>query len=181
MVKRGVRFAELSYEIEVKDSRTNLFNIWHKIFTKKGNVTTDYSIPMFGFYDPDQRVCGQVIFKEDKPAQIDRKEEPIRVEMLYRYPWKSNINIKMLIGVFDAKDMIYPNEVEETHYELAASPLETVTLDPVTAWNYIEMIEKYDVSYVVCREPEIYLKFAEDPHFRFVFNSGNVAIFQVVK
>ncbi len=181
IVQRGVRFAELSYDIEVKDSRTNLFDIWLRIFTREGNVTKDLSIPMFGFYDPDQRVCGQVIFKEDTPAQIDCKEEPIRVEMLYRYPWKRNINIKMLIGVFDAKDMIYPNEVEETYYELAASPLETVTLDPLFTWNYIEMLEEYDVSYVVCREPKIYLKFAEDHNFRFVFNSGNVAIFQAVK
>ena len=30
-------------------------------------------------------------------------------------------------------------------------------------------------------EPEVYPKFSEDPKFRLVFNSGNVAVFQVVK
>jgi hypothetical protein len=181
-VQRGVRFAEVSYDIEVKNFRTNLFNIWLPIYTREGNVTKDYSTPMFGFYDQFKRVCGQVIFKEDTPVEINRiEEEPIRVEMLYRYPWNRSINIKMLIGVFDAQDLSYPNEVEQKYREIADSPLENVTLDPLITWNYVEMIDEYDVSYVVCRDQKVYLKFSEDPHFRLMFNSGNVAVFQVVK
>jgi hypothetical protein len=181
-VWRGVRFAELSYAVEVKDSKTNLYNIWIPIYTGEGDVITDLSIPMFGFYDPNQKVCGQVIFKEDTPLQIDRIEEaPIRVRMLFRYPHKRNINIKMLIAIFDAEDLSYPNEVEEMYYDLAASPLETVTLGPLSTFDYIEMIEEYDVSYVVSREERAELKFLNDPNFRRVFNSGNVTIFQVTK
>ncbi len=181
-VQRGVRFAEVSYNIEVKNTRTNLFNIWFPIYTGKGEVKTDLLTPMFGFYDPYKRACGQVIFKEDTPVEINRiEDEPIRVEMLYRYPWERKINIKMLIGVFDAQDMSYPYEVEQKYRELADSPLENVTLDPIFTWKYTEMIEEYDVSYVVCRDQTIYLKFSEDPNFRLMFNSGNVAIFQVIK
>ena len=44
-----------------------------------------------------------------------------------------------------------------------------------------DMINEYDVSYVLCRDPRVYLKFSEDPKFRLVFNSGNVAVFQAVK
>jgi hypothetical protein len=179
-VQRGVRFAELSYDIEVKNFRTNLFNIWLPIYTREGNVTKDPSTPMFGFHDPYQKVCGQVIFKEDTPVEINQVESPNRVEMLYRYPWKRNINIKILVGVFDAEDLS-PDEVEKTYYRFANSSLETVTLDPLITWDYVEMIEKYDISYVVCRDHRIYLKFSEDPKFRLVFNGGNVAVFQVVK
>ncbi len=57
---------------------------------------------MFEFYDPFEDVCGQVIFKEDTPSEINQEESPNRVEMLYRYPWESNINIKILVGAFDA-------------------------------------------------------------------------------
>jgi len=179
--QRGVRFAELSYDIEVKNFRTNLFNIWLPIYTREGNMTIDHSTPMFGFYDPYQKVCGQVIFKEDTPVEINQIESPNRVEMLYRYPWESNINIKILVGVFDAEDLNYPDEVEETYYRLVNSSLEIVTLDPLITWDYVEMMEKYDVSYVVCRDQNVYSKFSEDPKFRLVFNGGNIAVFQVVK
>lgn len=180
-VQRGVRFAELSYDIELKNFRTNLFNIWLPIYTREGNVTIDLSTPMFGFHDPFKRVCGQVIFKEDTPVEIDQKESPNRVEMLYRCPWKRNINIKILVGVFDAQDLSYPEEVEKTYDKLVNSSLEMVTLDPLITWDYVEMMDKYDVSYVVCRDQNVYSKFSEDPKFRLVFNGGNVAVFQVVK
>ena len=180
-VQRGVRFAELSYDIELKNFRTNLFNIWLPIYTREGNVTIDLSTPMFGFHDPFKRVCGQVIFKEDTPVEIDQKESPNRVEMLYRCPWKRNINIKIFVGVFDAQDLSYPEEVEKTYDKLVNSSLEMVTLDPLITWDYVEMMDKYDVSYVVCRDQNVYSKFSEDPRFRLVFNGGNVAVFQVVK
>jgi len=180
-VQRGVRFAELSYEIKTKDAQTNIFNIWVKIFTREGDLTKDESIPMVKLYDSIQRVCGQVIFKEDLPAEIKLITNESRVDLLYRYPGKRNINIKILVGVFDAEDLSYPEEVEKTYDKLASSPLETVTLDPLITWDYVEMMEEYDVSYVVCRDQNVYSKFSEDPKFRQVFNGGNVAVFQVAK
>ena len=183
-VQRGVRFAELSYEIETKNIRTNVFNIRFKLITREDTEppTIDYWIPMVGVYDPNQRVCGQAIFREDLPVEIDYVEKPpIRFDLLYRFSWKPNIKIKILVGVFDAEDLNYPDEVEETYYSLVNSSLERVTLDPLITWDYVEMIEKYDVSYVVCRDQRIYPKFSEDPKFRLVFNGGNIAVFQVAK
>jgi hypothetical protein len=43
------------------------------------------------------------------------------------------------------------------------------------------MMKEYDVSYVVCRDEEVYLKFSEDPKFRIVFKGGSVTVFQVTK
>ena len=87
----------------------------------------------------------------------------------------------MLIGVFDAQDRSWPDEIEEKYLEFLAAPQETETTDPLFIWDYIEMIEKYGVSYVVCRNQDVYLKFSENPNFRLIFNSGNVKVFQVVK
>ena len=87
--------------------------------------------------------------------------------------------MNMLVGVFDAKDLSYP-EILETYHALADSTLEIVSSDPLIAWDYIEMMKDYGVSYVVCRDQMIYPKFSEDPKFRLVFNSGGVAVFQVV-
>lgn len=137
---------------------------------------------MFGFYDPNQKVCGQVIFKDDIPAQIDHiEDEPIQVGVLFRYPWKQKINITMLIGGFDAKDLSYPDEVEEIYHELSTFPLESVTLDPLVTFDYIEMLKEYDVSYVVSRDKKSQLKFFNNPKFRLLYNCGNVKIFQVTK
>jgi len=181
-VQRGVRFAELSYEIETKNIRTNVFNIRFKLITREGAEppTIDQSIPMIGFYDPNQKVCGQAIFREDLPVEIDPRKNPIRLDLLYRFEWNPKIKIKILVGVFDAEDL-NPEEVEQTYYRLVNSSLEIVTLDPLITWDYVEMMEKYDVSYVVCRDQNVYSKFSEDPKFRLLFNSGNVAVFQVVK
>jgi len=181
-VQRGVRFAELSYDIEVKSFRTNLFNIRFKLITREDAEppTIDQSIPMIGFYDPNQKVCGQAIFREDLPVELDPRENPIRVDLLYRYDWNPKMKIKILVGVFDAEDLSY-EEVEKTYYKFVNSSLEMVTLDPLITWDYVEMMNKYDVSYVVCRDQNVYSKFSEDPKFRLVFNGGNVAVFQVVK
>jgi len=182
-VQRGVRFAEVSYEIEVKNIRINLFNIRLKLFTREDAEppTIDQHMPMIGFYDPKHRVCGQAIFRENLPVELDPRKDPSRVDLLYRQPFEQKINIKILIGVFDAKDLSYPDQVIDKYYDLANSPLKTVTQDPIITWDYVEMMREYDVSYVLCRDFRIYSKFSQDPKFRLVFNGGNVAIFQVVK
>jgi hypothetical protein len=180
-IRKGVRFAELSYDIEVKSVRTTLFNIWLPIYIRESNIKIDPWMPMVGVYDPKQSMCGEVIFKGDTPAEIhDVKEEPIRIEMLYRYPMKQSINIKLLIGVFDVEGLHF-EQIMDKYDELAESPLKTLTRDPIITWNYVDMIKEYDVSYVVSRDPRVYLKFSEDPKFRMVYNGGNVAVFQVAK
>ena len=182
-VKRGVRFAELSYDVEVKSFRTNLFNIRFKLITREDTEppTIDRSVPMIGFYDPNLKACGQAIFREDLPVELDQRVNPNRFDLLYRYEWSTEMKIKILVGVFDAADLNYPQEVEETYYKLINSSLETVSLDPLITWDYREMIETYDISYVVCRDQTVYSKFSGNPNFRLVFNGGNVAVFQVAK
>ncbi len=179
-VHRGVRFAELYYEIKTKNIQTNVYEILFPIFTREGNVTRDPWIPMFGLHDPYQRVCGQVIFKENYPADITPRLNPSRVEMLYRFQWNRYMKIKFLVGVFDAGDL-NPDEVNSIYYELSESPLEKVSIDPLITWNYNEMIEEYNLSFVVCRDYRVYPKFSGDPKFRVVFKGGNIAVFQVVK
>jgi hypothetical protein len=182
-VQRGIRFAELSYEVEPKNIRTSVFNVRFKLILREDTKPPkiDLYTPMFGFYDSKQKACAQAIFIEDLPVEIDYRNNPNRVDLLYRYEWPPKIDIKMLIGVFDAEDLSYPEEVEEKYDEFVNSSQEMVSLDPLFAWSYVEMIEEYDVSYVVCRDPRVYSKFSEAPTFRLVFNGGNVALFQVVK
>jgi hypothetical protein len=181
-VWQGSRFAEMSYNVTVKSVRTTLYNIWLPIYTIKGYVTIDPWTPLVGIYESAHKVCGQIIFQEDLPAEIHYVEAgPTRIEMLYRHPLKQNINIKMLVGVYDSENRTYHVQLNERYAELATNPLEKVTQDPLITWNYVDMMKEYDVSYVVCRDYRIYSKFSEDPQFRLMFNAGNVTVFQAVK
>lgn len=180
-IHRGVRFVELSYEMKTKNIRTNLYQVFFKIYTQQGNVTRDLDIPMFGFYDPFQKVIGEMIFRENYPAEIEPRLNPRRVEVLYRSSWDPYIRIKILVAVFDAEDLNYPDEVIETYYSLSSEELESVTSDPLIMWNYHEMIERYKISFIVCRDYSVFPKFYKDPQFRFVFKGGNIAVFQVTK
>jgi hypothetical protein len=181
VVKQGERFAELSYDIGVKNIQTNLYNIWLTMYVGDGSLTFDESNSWCGFYYWNQ-LFGEAIFQGDLPSQFEYIEkEPKRVEAMFICTKQRTINIKALIGVFDAHDLSWPKEVKEKYLEFLASPEAKATDAPLSAWEYTEMIEKYDVSFVVCREQESCLKFYENPNFRLIFNSGNVTVFQVSK
>jgi hypothetical protein len=187
-VQQGVRFAEVSYNITVKSVRTTIYNIWLPIYTHEGYVTRDPWTPLVGIYNHYRGVCGQIILQEDKPVEFYYvKEEPTRIEGFYRFyrqigsPLKQNINIKILVGVYDSEGRSYHEELNERYAELAINPLEKVTLDPLITWNYVDMMKEYDVSYVVCRDYRMFSKFSEDPQFNLMFSAGNVTVFHAVK
>jgi hypothetical protein len=182
-VHQGVRFAELSYEIETKKVQINAFDAKFTLHTTADrNITANQSTPMMiGAYNSFYEVAGQVIFTEPYPL-IELLEQNLTKSAKIIYNSQNNrIHAKMLVGVFDVEDLSYPYDVMNVYSELASSPLERVTAEPLITWDYIEMMKEYDVSYVVCRDQNVYLKFSEDPKFRLVFNGGNVAVFQVVK
>ncbi len=182
-VRQGVRFAELSYEIETKDAQISDFDAKFTLHTTADrNITIqDESTPMrIEAYNSFYEAAGQVIFTEANPL-IELKQNTTNCAEIMYSSQNSSVHAKMLVGVVDVEDLSYPYEVEMVYSELASSPLETVSSEPLTAWNYFEMMEEYDVSYVVCRDQDVYLKFSEDPKFRIVFKGGNVTVFQVTK
>jgi hypothetical protein len=182
-VYQGVRFTELSYKIETKNAQINAFDAKFTLHTTADrNITIDdASTPMIiEAYNSFYEAAGQVIFTETDPL-IELKKNTTNCAEITFNSQNSSVNAKMLVGVVDVEDLSYPYEVNMVYSELASSPLETVTSEPLITWTYIEMIKKYDVSYVICRDKNVYLKFSEDPNFRIVFKGGNVAVFQVTK
>lgn len=180
-VYQGVRFAELSYEIETKNAQINAFDAKFTLYTTADrNITIhDEPTPMIiEAYNSFYEAAGQVIFTETNPLIELKKNTTNCAEITYNSQ-NSSIQAKMLVGVVDVEDLSYPYEVNIVYSELASSPLETVTSEPLITWNYIEMMKEYDVSYVICRDQTVYLKFSEDPKFQIVFKGGKVAVFQV--
>jgi len=180
-IHRGVRFAELLYEIETQDEETSIGWVRYILNVRVGELMWNQSIPMMGLFNPYEEVCGQIIFKEHYPEVTPLTSERMSgVEFFYTIEEEGSfIRIKFFVGVFDAGDMEY-EEILEIYDELSRDPQQIVANLPIIAWDYLEVIKSYNISFIVCRDQEIYPKFSNDPNFQVVYNSPEVAIFKVV-
>jgi len=179
-VHRGVRFAELSYEIKTKDEETNIGWVRYILHIRESRMALNQS--MMGLYDTCERVSGQIIFKEHYPkVKIYTIERMSGAEFLYTTEENSSIRIKFLVGVFDAENMKY-EEILETYAEHLLNPRQIVEENlPVISWDYLEIIKKHNILFIVCRDQEIYPKFSNDPNFQVVYNSVQIAIFKAIE
>jgi len=176
-VHRGVRFAELSYEIETEDEGTSIGWVEFIVHIKGDEVPLNES--MMCLYDPYEGVCGQIIFKENYPEVTPLTSERMS-RFLYTTEEDASIRVKFLVGVFDAENMKY-EEILETYDNLSRNPQQIVANLPIITWDYLEMIKSYNISFIVCRDQKIYPKFSNDPNFQVAYNSVEVAIFKVVE
>ncbi len=172
-VNRGVRFAELSYEIETLEAEVSIG--WVSLILQKREGWLELNEWMMGLYDWYEKVCAQIIFKEQYPeVRMDG------AEFLYTTEENSFIRINFLVGVFDADGMKY-EKILETYSEYLRNPQQIAEEEfQFSTWDYLETIKNYDVSFVVCRDQGIYPKFSNDPNFQVVYKSPKVAIFKVV-
>jgi hypothetical protein len=177
-VHRGVRFVELSYATKTKDEETSIGWVRFILHIREGRMALNQS--MMGLYDAYERVCGQIIFKDHYPeVKVYTIERMSGVEFLYTAEEDSSIRINFLVGVFDVENMKY-EEILETYDKLSRNPQQIVANLPIIVWDYREVIKSYNISFIVCRDQEIYPKFSNDPNFQVVYNSVEVAIFKVV-
>ncbi|PVX26863.1 MAG: hypothetical protein CW691_00135 [Candidatus Bathyarchaeum sp.] len=179
-VQQGIRFAELSYDVETKNgAQANGFDVKFTLHTSADqNITIgNASTPMIGAYNSYHKVAGRVRFVETYP-QIQQKQNATNCAEIAYSTQSNDINIKMWVDVFDAENVTNPTDSVDMYDELGGSSVEKGS-EQLTTWTYTEMIEDYNVSYVVCRNQYVCMKFAKDPDFRLVYNCGNVAIFQV--
>ena len=93
----------------------------------------------------------------------------------------SNITINLGVTVFEIENLYYDQffgYLENNQYNLTKTENSE---EPVTVWEYTDMLEDFDVSYIVCRDTDVFMKFAQDSRYRLVMNCGHVAVFEVTK
>jgi hypothetical protein len=176
---QGVRFVELSFKVETKNNVVSVERTEVRFNTTNGYMTSADSF--VAVYDHRQKVGGEVIFQGTKPTSVSTLEYINQIRLLYNNTENQTINIDLLCGVFNAEDLSYPDEVTQAYYGYAESPKEVVTDEPLYTWNYVDVLEKYDISYVVYRYQDSNAKFYCDPRFRLVYDAADVSVFQVVK
>jgi hypothetical protein len=179
IIRRGVRFAELSYTVESKDNGSAIN--WMRLIAhmKQGRSIVDNR--SMSTLDYNAWVKTQIIFEEATPeTTIFTSENPSSAEFLYSLNSTRNVKIGFLIGLYDLKNVPY-DQIWNTLGDLPKDPLQAESEGALTATSYLDIIKNYSVSFIVCRDEEMYPKFSKDPKFRTVYYSVEVAIFQVVE
>ncbi len=178
-VERGANSAELSYQISPRQPETSINWVRFMLHTIEGNIVYDQN--MLGFYDPLARVCGEVIFRSNNPeVKMFPGSGGNTAELLYTNENDSSIEVKFLFGFFDAEKMSY-SQILDAYDRFMQNPQQIVSNLPLITYDYLEIIKDYDVSYVVCRDPEMYPKFSNDPHFQVAYSNEDVTIFRVIE
>ncbi len=182
-IQKGAKFAELTYEVQ-----SNEIDVFDFCLTL--NTTSDPDHPIFmdttdtqtkiGAFNWHEQVGGQVIL--DPTVQIPENEMDNKTCTLIYSTQNFSITTKIVVNVFDLNGTnydVFADYLDDHENELLRVDEEYET--PVTVWEYMDMLEEFDVSYIVCRDSDVYMKFAQDASYRLVLKGGNVAVFEVTK
>jgi len=137
--------------------------------------------------DVGVKTFGQLIFNLNQPAVSIRNSSPLLLDLEYQLQNKSYGEIQILASAYSADNNpdIYKDTASiQTYFDpvIAANLKSTQTTTNTyikEAFDYHNMLQNYNVSYVACRVPEMYPKFLLDPAFSLVFINSEVAIFRV--
>jgi hypothetical protein len=176
----GVTFDDLKIDVQSKGNRT-LYN-------------DDRTVGMF---DEPVKVLGQLIFNKNQPLITIADTTVVtnagnvtqrRVHLEYSLEGKQSAEIQISASAYSVSDdlKIYNNETRKNDFlsnqmthNLNPNQTADYSADWMQVFNYRLEIQSYNVSYIACRNLEMYPKFSSDPSFSLVFINTEVAIFKV--
>jgi hypothetical protein len=158
----------------------------------KGNLTYNDNRTV-GMFDEPVKVLGQLIFNKNQPS-THVNETTIqnvtqrRVNLQYIFEDQQNVEIQISASAYSVSDdlKIYSNETSKNSFlrnqmtlNLKSNRTADYSADWMQVFNYRLEMQSYNVSYIACRNLEMYPKFLMDPSFSLVFINSEVAIFKV--
>jgi len=156
-------------------------------------ISDDHSY--IGLIDTGMKTIGQLVFsspqsRPDKISFPDNAYTPI--DMTYILNAKTDAEFSFSVGAYQYSDaqLASIQQGTLTFDELVRQNTQTYLAElshippPINekdfiVFNYQKAMTTWNVSYIVCRVPEMYPKFLRDPMFNLVFINSEVAIFQV--
>ncbi len=157
----------------------------------KVNQTIPYgNDKTIGLFDEPMKVFAQLIFNLNQPATpiILENGTQHRIQLDYNLNGKPNSEIQISASAYSVSDdlNIYNNATAKNTFlgnQITENLNSTQTPDNTKDWeqifNYQVEMQNYEVSYIACRNPEMFPKFLKDPLFNLVFINNEVAIFKV--
>jgi hypothetical protein len=188
-IYQGIRFINMTETIENIDPAVTLSTVRFILHIKGIRVEGDNKTVEV-LVDPNMNVAGQLIFTEGQPqTTLFTEENPSCLEMLYNLDGKFKAELKFSVGVYPFKpdtnlNAGSPKKLWIEHgQELLAN--DTITYMkkaaglPLDVFDYQKAMNDKGISYIVCRDSDVFPKFANDPAFSLVFINDEVAIFMV--
>jgi hypothetical protein len=182
-IYQGVRYANMSLTLQAApgvqlDWARFILHTKYAQFLQEANSV--------GLIDAETNIGSQIIFTENQPqtAKVYTSENPSSLELFYNLNGTSAPRIEMFVGVFQIP-IVYPDEKTQTDYVLSLmanntqSYMDKVADYPLNTFNYQTFLSSWNVSYVICRDPQLVPRFVNDPHYSLVFHNSEVSIFQV--
>jgi hypothetical protein len=159
----------------------------------KGNLTFYNDNRTVGMFDEPVKVLGQLIFTKNQPSTYVNETTvqnvtQRRVNLQYIFEDQQNVEIQISASAYSVSDdlKIYSNKTSKNSFlsnqmtlNLKSNRTADYSADWTQVFNYQLEIQNYNVSYIACRNVEMYPKFLMDPLFSLVFNNSEVAIFNV--
>jgi hypothetical protein len=154
----------------------------------KGNKITYPDSRTICMIDEGVKAFGQLIFNFNQPAYNVRQDvTPRLIDLEYSLEGKSQAQFQISASAYSVTDdlQFYKDAATiNNHFSpIIAANLNT-NQSPTNAsfeqtFDYRAEMQNHSVSYIACRNPEMYPKFLRDPSFNLVFINSEVAIFKV--
>lgn len=193
-INRGSRFVNLTTTIESANPSVllELLDIDLQSYGIQIPYNNDHTI---AFLAEDVKVLGQLIFTENKPTNTTVGSH--HTELQYYLEGKQQQEIQITATAYAVTDnlSVYNDPVKRNDFlnsQVSQNMNQNQPLDNTKDWtqvfNYQKELQRYNVSYVVCRYPDMFPKYLEDPTFSVVYmNSAEssklinnqIAIFKV--
>jgi hypothetical protein len=190
IVYKGQRFVDIITTIESTTPGVSLDRLIIDAQSKVNQTIPYASNRTLGLFDEPMKVFAQLIFKENQPAipVILENGTQHRVHLDYNLTGKPNAKIQISASAYSVSDdlNIYSNPSTKNTFlgnqmtnNLNPNQNSDYTKDWEQVFDYKTEMQAYNVSYIACRNPEMFPKFLKDPSFSLVFINSEVAIFKV--
>jgi hypothetical protein len=143
------------------------------------------------FLDEGVKAFSQLIFSKEQPNFVlVNHDNPCIFTLDYNLQGKAEAEIQMAVTAYSVSDKleIYQSQERKAQYfntiitnNLNLYTKQNADSPPLEVFDYQKAVNDWNISYIVCRDPEIIPKFVGDPAFSLVFINNDVAIFMVKK
>ena len=189
-VNKGLRLVDLTTTIDSTVPDVSMDRLIIDVQSKVNQTIPYDNNRTIGLFDEPMKIFAQLIFNSNQPATpvILENGTQHRIHLDYNLNGKTNSEIEISASAYSVSDdlNIYKNSNTKNTFlgtQMTNNLNPNQTPDDTKDWeqvfNYRVEMQNYAISYIACRNPEMFPKFLKDASFSLAFINSEVAIFRV--
>jgi hypothetical protein len=188
-VYRGSQFVNMTIMMESAVNGVSL-DWLDFIVNSKGKVQALQN-DTIALLDEGVKAFSQLIFNKERPnVDLVNSENPCVFALDYNLKGKAIVELQIAVCAYSVSDDlgIYRSQETKDHYftdiitgNLNSYQEQAPDSPSVEVFDYQKAVDDWGISYIACRDFEVFPKFVKDPAFSLVFINNDVAIFMVKK